>query len=98
MKDLIENLSLKVDRQSFLYPAKDVVVSIVLNQSFIKRLPCGNCIVDKKPQSVYLNCAIGVYGEFIGYPTFYTEIEFYSFMAKLKNDTLKTICSLKSLA
>ena len=96
MKDLINTLQLKVEKNICLHPVDDVIVSVVLRESFCKTLPNGRQIIAREPQSYYLNLCIFVDGEAIDFIDIVSEKEFYKFMSEIKTETYKTLCSLNS--
>ena len=97
MKDLINTLNLTTEENICLHPAKDVIVSVVLRESFLKTLPNGKLIVAREPQNHYLNLCIFVDSEPISYIDICEEKDFYKFMSKIKSDTCKTICSINRM-
>ena len=95
MQDLINTLNLTTEKNTCLHPVDDVIVSVVLRESFLKTLPNGKLIIAREPQSHYLNVCIFVDWEAIKYIDICEEKEFYEFMHSIKTNTCKTICSSK---
>ena len=93
MQDLINTLQLKVGENICLHPAKDVIVSVVLRESFLKTLPNGYMIQTKEVQSYYLNLCIYKNKQVVDYIDC-NEQQFYNFMNQIKIDPIKTIRSI----
>ena len=94
MQDLINTLGLTTERNTCLHPVDDVIVSVVLRESFLKTLPNGKLIIAREPQHHYLNICVFVDEEAIEYIDICSEEEFYEFMHNIKANTHKTICKL----
>jgi hypothetical protein len=94
MKDLINTLGLTTEKNKCLHPVDDVIVSVVLRESFLKTLPNGKLMIAREPQSHYLNVCVFVDEEAIEYIDICEEKEFYEFMHNIKTETCKTICKL----
>ena len=97
MQDLIDTLNLKTGKNICLHPAEDVIVSIVLRESFLKTLPNGYMIQSNEVQNHYLNICIFVDSEAISYIEICKERDFYKFMHNIKSKTCKTICSINRM-